>query len=456
MLRILLVENDEDLCDVLGFYLESELGAEVEFARTVGQAKSYFDFSPDINCVISGYAFPDGSGEDVIRSLRRHNTEIPFILVGAYHPSNYPTFTDFTVDAFVSKAEVFEKLKGVLAAVLEKVKQQTAVSQPSDYFRIRTHTLLKLGILTCDFYLRLPQNRFVRVLREGEVFESDDFNRFYEKNVSYLYVKAKDRGGFLEKLSQDLLQLSLLKSAPADSVFHISTSTLEVLADVTQRFGFTDEAQAVAKANVSLAVKNIQKNPDLAPLFEEFKKHPDAYIAGHSVLLAYIACGLASLMGWKSDMTFYKLTLAAFLHDILLKNPELAEIQSYGELERRRDDFSPEDVKAYLGHAQDAAHLLQKAKDIPLDVDIIILQHHERPDGKGFPGRLNYMKISPLSAVFILAHEILCFHRKHPSKAPGSPDVIDFVKGLGVEFQKGYFKSLVHALGESVGKKHHG
>jgi response regulator RpfG family c-di-GMP phosphodiesterase len=456
MLKILLVENDEDLCDVLGFYLESELGAEVEFARTVSQASSFFDSVPEVNCVICGYAFPDGSGEDVIRSLRGRNSAVPFILVGSYHPSNYPTFTDFTVDAYVSKSEVFEKLKGTIEKVLENVKTGSENIQVTDYFRIRTHTILKLGVLTCDFYLRLPQSRYVRVLREGEIFEADDFNRFYEKNVSYLYVKAKDRALFLEKLSQDLLQLSLLKSAPVDTVFQVSTSTLEVIADVTQRFGFTEEAQAVAKANVTLAVKNIQKNPDLAPLFAEFSKNPDSYIASHSVLLAYIACGVASLMGWKSDMTFYKLTLAAFLHDILLKNPRLAEIQTFQELENRREEFEPTEITAFMGHPQDAAQLLRNAKDIPLDVDIIILQHHERPDGKGFPGRLNYMKISPLSAVFVLGHEILRFHQKNPSKTPGSPDVLDFVKGLSVEFQKGYFKSLVHALAESVGKKHHG
>ena len=430
----------------------------MEFARSVSQATSFFDSVPDIHCVISGYAFPDGSGEDVIRSLRGTGRETPFILVGAYHPSNYPTFSDFAVDAFVSKADVFDKLKPTLEKVLESAKPipKEVPAQPQDYFRIRTHTLLKLGVLTCDFYLQLPQHRYVRVLREGEIFEADDFNRFYEKNVSYLYVKAKDRSLFLEKLSQDLLQLSLLKSAPADTVFQVSTSTLEVLADVTQRFGFTEEAQAVAKANVALAVKNIQTNPDLAPLLDEFFKNPDSYIAAHSVILAYIACGVASLMGWKSDMTFYKLTLAAFLHDILLKNPKIAEIQTFEELERRREEFHPAEIKGFLGHPQDAAQLLRNARDIPLDVDIIILQHHERPDGKGFPGRLNYMKISPLSAVFILSHEILRFHQKNPGKAPGSPDVIDFVKGLGIEFQKGYFKSLVHALSESVGKKVHG
>jgi hypothetical protein len=91
---------------------------------------------------------------------------------------------------------------------------------------------------------------------------------------------------------------------------------------------------------------------------------------------------------------------------------------------------------------------------IPLDVDIIIHQHHERPDGKGFPAKLNYMKINPLSAVFILAHEIMNFHKDHPAKATESGGVKDFIKSLSIEYNKGYFKSLVQAMSESMGKRH--
>jgi response regulator RpfG family c-di-GMP phosphodiesterase len=454
MLKILVIEKEEDLRDVVGFYLESELGAKVDFAESLQTAKAYFEKMPDVNCIVCDYALPDGTAEDVIKHLRDQGSQIPFILYGAYHPTKYPVFAEYHVSGYISKAELFDKLKAMIEQIVSEIKDKLDQLALPDYCQIRTKTILKLGILNCDFYLRLPQNRYVRVLREGDMFETEDYNRFNDKSVEYLYVKLKDRSIFLEKLAKDLLHLSILKSTPPETVFSVAASTLEVIAELTQRFGFSEDVQAVAKANVALALQNIQKSPDITVLFKEFMVDPEAYLPSHSVVLAYVCCGIASLMGWKSDMTFYKLTLAAFLHDILLKNQALARFQTLREIELSGLKFPEKDMSDYLAHPQTCSTLLRNIKDIPLDVDIVILQHHERPDGKGFPGRLNYMKISPLSAVFILAHEAIHFYEQHPAKAAEPNGVADFVKSLSVEYNKGYFKSLVQALAESV--KNHG
>jgi HD-GYP domain-containing protein (c-di-GMP phosphodiesterase class II)/CheY-like chemotaxis protein len=453
MLRILVVEKEEDLRDVVGFYLESEMGAKVDFAASVAEATKILDVPSDIGCVVCDYSLDDGTAEDVIKHARTGEQSTPFILYGAYHPNKYPTFLAHPVDGFVSKWELFDKLKTTIEHVLSEIKGKREETELPDYCRIRTKTILKLGVLNCDFYLKLPQNRYVRVLREGDMFETEDFNRFNEKAVEHLYIKSKDRSVFLEKLAQDLLQLSMLKSTPAEAVFQISTSTLEVIAELLQRFGFSEEVEAVAKANVTLAVKNIQNNTDLGPLFNLFMLDMDAYLPSHSVVMAYACCGIASLMGWKSDMTFYKLTLASFMHDILLKNQELAQIQTLPELDRQMSKFTQQEIKEFLAHPVMCSQLLRNVKDIPLDVDVIILQHHERPDGKGFPGNLNYMKISPLSAVFILAHEILHFYKNHPARATEPSGVSGFISSLSPEYNKGYFKSLVHAMSESVKKR---
>ena len=47
--------------------------------------------------------------------------------------------------------------------------------------------------------------------------------------------------------------------------------------------------------------------------------------------LAYVCGGLASVMGWATPVTTYKLTLAAFLHDITMEDQELARLQTRAE-----------------------------------------------------------------------------------------------------------------------------
>jgi HD-GYP domain-containing protein (c-di-GMP phosphodiesterase class II) len=456
-MKLLIVEDEQDLRDVIGFYLESELGAEVSYASSVAEAKQVFSEPGLFSAVVCDFALGDGTAEDVYRYLLSKNSEVPFILCGVYHPDTYPIFKENKIHGFVMKSEIFEKLKGTLNSVLANMPAPLKSGGKSEYCRIRTETILKLGLLGCDLFLQLPHDRFVRVLREGDLFEAEDLKRFDDKSVKYLYVQAKDRDGLLEKMTRDLLQLASLKSSAKSSekssarksVFDASTSALEVVAELTQRFGFTPAVQRLTDANVSLVVANIQKNEMLADLFSKLMVDPDSYIASHSVALAYLNCGIASLMGWKSDMTFYKLTLASFLHDILVESEELAEIQTLSTLNARAEEFTPEQVRDYLKHPQLCADLLRKMKDIPIDVDFIILQHHERPDGTGFPGHLNHLKISPLAAVFVLAHELLEFHYK--TRDPqDSAEVVNFLNGLPDEYSQGYFKNLMKALVDSV------
>src|SRR5207244_821722 len=103
------------------------------------------------------------------------------------------------------------------------------------------------------------------------------------------------------------------------------------------------------------------------------------YISSHSMMLGNLACTLAAAVGWSSETTFYKLSLASFLHDITLQNHELAGIQSLKELETRKEEFKPAELQAYKNHPHAASEMAKQFSEVPPDVDTIIMQHHEQP-----------------------------------------------------------------------------
>ncbi|NTV51333.1 MAG: HD domain-containing protein, partial [Desulfobulbaceae bacterium] len=51
----------------------------------------------------------------------------------------------------------------------------------------------------------------------------------------------------------------------------------------------------------------------------------------------------------------------------------------------------------------EAGYDIMKNIIFPWPIALLILQHHERPDGAGFPHNLSYTRISPLAAVQIIA-----------------------------------------------------
>ncbi|MGZ3687952.1 MAG: HD-GYP domain-containing protein, partial [Bdellovibrionota bacterium] len=176
-------------------------------------------------------------------------------------------------------------------------------------------------------------------------------------------------------------------------------------------------------------------------ILKDLKRQGGKYIPTHSTLLSYLACGIASQMKWGSETTFHKLNLAAFLHDIQLKNQELAEMNTLAEAEEAKK-FTPEELKAYKTHPIEAAAAAKEFTEVPPDVDTIIVQHHERPDGTGFPRGLTHTYIAPLAAVFIVAHELTQYALKHPNDF----DTQKFIELNGGRYKSSQFKKVLSVI----------
>jgi response regulator RpfG family c-di-GMP phosphodiesterase len=145
-------------------------------------------------------------------------------------------------------------------------------------------------------------------------------------------------------------------------------------------------------------------------------------------------------MEWASDGTFQKLTMAAFMHDITLTNIELAECETLDDVKRK--GFSDEEYKEFQAHPQKAAEQARQFSEVPPDVDVIIAQHHERPDGKGFPRKITSNYIAPLSCVFLVAHDMARLALKMGSAF----DVKDYLAVNREKYTHSQFKKIIAAI----------
>ena len=141
----------------------------------------------------------------------------------------------------------------------------------------------------------------------------------------------------------------------------------------------------------------MEATPALSELLSNMQKGGD-YIYEHSLMVSYIACAIANNMDWESKDTKMKLTMASFMHDITLNDHQLAKISNLRTIDQ--DDFDDEEIKELKDHPLDAAKIIAKLPDFPPDIDTIVAQHHELPDGSGFPRGLTHSNINPLSCVF--------------------------------------------------------
>jgi HD-GYP domain-containing protein (c-di-GMP phosphodiesterase class II) len=138
--------------------------------------------------------------------------------------------------------------------------------------------------------------------------------------------------------------------------------------------------------------------------------------------------------------------MAALFHDINFKSPEHAQIETLAELNAARASLGELDYRYVLNHPLECAGFVRGIPEIPPDVDMIVLQHHERPDGSGFPAGLKAHQIAPLAAVMIVAHDILNSLTDEPAKF----DLAKFLEKMDGEYQGIAFRKVWRCLGRSL------
>lgn len=401
-MNILLIQHRTEATDKYIFALESRYGATTTTVSDLAEAENAIKAGQDVDLiVIDGVCA--GSGDIAVLSGLTPKAGVVLISEGG---RTNPTSPNWNCVGIVNAANL---ISGTFAAIDKWLPTSPIPSSTEDagvYCRIRTKILLDVAPLRGDIFIRLTSQKFVKLFREGDTFDHGDMSRYAEqKKIEYLYIQTDQCGLFIEKYRQDLekklapgVALSLAEAAAIQNSVH------ETAQEMGRRIGFTKDVQVLAKTQIQIAVKTLKNSKNLSTLLETIERNPASYIASHSTLTGFISSAIASQLEWGSDATMYKLNLAAFLHDITLDGQEIAKCATLAEAES--GDYKATEKEQFKLHPVKAAEIAREFSEVPPDVDAIILQHHERPDSSGFPRGISHSHISPLSAVFIVAHDM--------------------------------------------------
>lgn len=132
----------------------------------------------------------------------------------------------------------------------------------------------------------------------------------------------------------------------------------------------------------------------------------DPYTAGHQRGVTRLACAIAAEMGLDADQ-IAGLQVAGFLHDI-------GKIVVPAEILNRPGQLSQFEFNIIKTHSQVGYDILGKI-DFPWPVATIVLQHHERLDGSGYPAALTGSDICLEARILALADvvEAMASHRPY-------------------------------------------
>jgi HD-GYP domain-containing protein (c-di-GMP phosphodiesterase class II) len=218
---------------------------------------------------------------------------------------------------------------------------------------------------------------------------------------------------------------------------------------------FTSFVHDLLKIATKVTLKIIGQQPPLPLLLSNIHRNeqdPSAaaehYTASHSLLLAEVSCAIAGKIGWNSEPTYSKLILAAFLHDIALGNHGMAKFQRMEEV-KKANCFTEEEIEEYRMHPERASQYARELIGAPSELEIMLAQHHEQADGKGFPGKITQQHLNPLTCLLILAHELLNFFLENGVKKGAEETRWEhWLKISHEKYEGGNFLKILKHLGD--------
>jgi len=439
-MQILLVKSDDTQRSAFAFILNTEFGISVKEANSMQVGLNFLlDDANKFDLLICDDSAENQkllkyllTGDGNTRALIIKDPNVPSILA----------FPDL-IAGYINPSNISDELKKHFAEKLNSFKPEPKGGVDADYCRIRAQTALQKFPLMLDLFVRLSAEKYVRVFKKGDSFTEKDITNFLtKKQIEYLFCQKGDAVLLAKKLKEDMERDFKLATATPEGGTKAAAAAQEAAIELGNRIGFTPEVQAVAKQGIVSCLKTIGNGkPQLAKIVRGIMAEKDKYVGSHAILTAQFACSLANGLSWSSETTYHKLTFAAFFHDMIITNNKLAQVKDLAELERRKSEFTEEEYKRYKQHPSAIAQIIKTFSEVPPDVDLIIAQHHERPNGTGFPRGLSAQNIAPLSAVFIIAHDLVDYIFDN-----GMRDIELFFGEYKEKYSQGHFKKMLASI----------
>jgi putative nucleotidyltransferase with HDIG domain len=294
--------------------------------------------------------------------------------------------------------------------------QPLGVLVRNEFFPVTTKFICYFkGALPFDVYLERFEGKFTKIYHKDGEHDSSQIDRYENKDIKTLYISQTDKntyGNFLCKAIDQFNNGS--NDLDKEKMIDIIKTTLELTYEkIVDNNNDLDTSISWASHQVRSALYLM--GDDTASAIEIFKAlASDLHLLKHSYLVSLFSLSLAKKLEFSNDRNLMGIGLGALLHDIGHSriNSELFQ----------KIHLSPAEWEEVKDHPVLGLKILERSRAIPADVRSIILQHHEQPNGRGFPNRLGGNKIFPPAKIVAIAEEFCTLvTMSSPSEPPLSP-----------------------------------
>jgi HD-GYP domain-containing protein (c-di-GMP phosphodiesterase class II) len=225
----------------------------------------------------------------------------------------------------------------------------------------------------------------------GIPFTADDRRALLEGGIKYVYIRTVDHTQFRSQTESQLKEVlddpTVALSEACLIVYETSVALIDdILSDLTL-LTKSNRLENVSRAITTLAIKD----PRSFSYVLEASNH-DFYTATHMVNVGTWMVPLAYRLGHREPEELKRICQAGLLHDI-------GKVHVTPEILNKKGALTEKDWEVIRQHPQQGHTDLSVYKEVDPTVLRIVLEHHERLDGSGYPRGLTRELIDPISKI---------------------------------------------------------
>lgn len=417
--KILIAEDEEILRDIYEMILDSEFSCDFVKCADGASAINVLEQFTDIDMIISDYNMPKANGGALYTFNKTHGN-VPFVFLSGGDIADYSEFASFSqtnpLNVFFNKPFPEEKfIEGVRriyenGATEPQSKSNNEIEIADNKFiKILLKNYAKYSNSSSEVYLKLGENKYTKIFNSSDVEAPDaqQVEHYLKKGIDYVYIQ-KTHFFKLVKDAVFIVENQTAAEKKPTEEYVAGGISFQVCYDGLKDIGINEIDIEAVNTVIDETVDKLLTDKRSKDLFLKYCE-TEGFLVGHSLLIIYIAGKICKEASYNFQSTMKRISVASFYHDFSVY--EFEDIIFEMHVSQITD---PLIKKKLLNHPIDSVELLPESGEVLDETKRIILEHHERPDGTGYPRNLTAAQISPLGSLFIISEQIaLCLLRNN-------------------------------------------
>jgi hypothetical protein len=451
--NVLIVGEDHDFVDFLALILEGEFQFNMIEIEDYDKACEEILMNSQNLVAVINLVHTVNVQENILYKANKKQMKLPFIQVMDVEYIDPSEFQDFFSDSqynfVLPKQNVHKEILSVCEQVEKRFdlgdsKKAFQTKDGVDLFPIKIKRYLRQSKATTDIFIRIGAGKFIKLIRAGEDIDREKIVEYAKKGEKYLYQSKDDYEKAVEASIANMINKFGSKNLTKAEHIGLQLGTIKEVQDIIRNLGISESVIKATDEVVGSVEQVLKDSKNLKGLVKKLLSLKSSFFTRTSIM-NYLLGAVCKSVTWTSHQTFKKLIYASIYCDFGFEPDEdnLATILSFED--DRINHVTSYEKKKIRNHPRLSAAVLEKTAKFLTDEISLILQHHEKPDGSGFPQGLNYKNTPLLSCMFILIYDFTSLLVASCIKAEDL-DSSRIFNELPEEYQKGNYKKPYDAL----------